>query len=112
MSIIPRNVWSWWPEGAIEWLEPFDDDATKALTVKGIADEKLHARLGCIAVWLRYGDQSQRFSVIDSTPFELHAKFLIAESKFRRVVFGMAGNAIDRWKTLEVNSEAREAQFL
>lgn len=102
LSVFPHKCWSMWPEGTIEWLEPSDNNARRALGVRGVSSNAADARLGRVTVVLWNLDPLRPTAVIETRPFSIVAKFITTASTFNRVVFGMSGNAMDRWQKLVV----------
>lgn len=119
ISVFPRKVWSsWpkvsspWPEGPVKWHEPSDEKARRAIGVRGISVDVAPARLGRVTISLRNGDPKWPPSVIETDRFDIFAKFMTTDSPFDRVVFGMAGNAMDRWRRLGIDFQFEAAKLL
>ena len=108
-SVFPRKTWGSWPEGTVEWLEPSNEKARLATEVKGITGDIADARLGRVKIILWNLDPERPQSVIETAPFTILAKFMTTDSTSDRAVFGMAGNALERWQKLDIDFHADEA---
>lgn len=98
-------------EAAIVWLSP-DDESTRKLThLNGIGGPQLSAPWGLVTVSLRNAPASHLRQVHDTPPFEILARFLKTEVTLDRIVFGIGGNAMNRWPRLDVNFHSQEAWF-
>ena len=104
ISVIPQKVWTEWPAGFIEWFEPENENAKRALSVQqGVNGKPVSALLGRIKISLWTDARDRPQERIATEPFEIIAKFVQEESTFNRAVLGFGGNAMERWQGLDID---------
>lgn len=109
ISVFPRKTWGSWPEGTVEWFEPSNEKARLAAEVKGITGDITDARFGRVKIILWNLDPTRPGRVIETAPFTILAKFMTTESTVDRAIFGMSGNALDRWQKLVIDFQSESA---